>query len=743
MTDAPSKELVELLSRLGLATAPQAHSMRGRVSRLARGVPAFESVWVDALAQARLLTPFQAAELHEGRGAGLELGTFALHRRLASLGYAEVFSAREVSTRQWARLAQFEVSADRAADVRRQLDDQVRLGAALKHQGVMPFTIHGTSHGSFWAASRDQRGQAALAWLVEHGRFPPDAVLEIARQMSKTLAVCHEAGVFHGDLGAGQVLLDPLGSVWLTEAGLRVIVRPHEGFAQADLPPDAYDYLPPERVTSEISPNAAGDLYACGCLWWHLLAGRPPIPGGTGLMKLRSGQTAKIADIRDLAPDVHPLLAAAIDRLTDREANRRPASAAQLLAELGPPTPAGRRRLARCMGCSKPRGTRAVLMGAMPLYRAGSNATVLAAVAGAGLALVIGTWPMWGGKWLQAIRRTPSESPAAVHARPSDGEVMSPDQLAAKVSVTPGSVVPANYLAGADGAVDSDARPFVDLPTGRPTRLDTLALKAGQTIRGAEGKAALVLVPREGLTISAEDLRFENVDFVWDNTTAATAADRETALLRLNVLRATFCGCSFQARPRLRRPLASPPVAIRWRRQAETTADELALPTGELEMTDCVISGVSAGFACAGEGAMMIRLSNVLHLGHGPLMELRRSRRRDEPLALNMSHVTLRGSEGLVACHYQELGEEPGTLAIQASDCAFFPAPGAALLSFHGDERPSRLLDALEWTGQGSVVALDVPLAVWHATDGTAQRADEAAVQVEGIVRTAVGFAGA
>ena len=58
----------------------QVTQMGRRVRRLARDLPQFESVWVDALAQARILTPFQAAEQVEivgDRGADrieVELG---------------------------------------------------------------------------------------------------------------------------------------------------------------------------------------------------------------------------------------------------------------------------------------------------------------------------------------------------------------------------------------------------------------------------------------------------------------------------------------------------------------------------------------------------------------------------------------------------------------------------------------------------------------------------------------------
>jgi len=76
LPEQPPQPLVDLLSRLGLATSADVERMRRRVRRLARDLPVFESVWVDALAQARVITPYQAAEINAGRGERLAIGPY-------------------------------------------------------------------------------------------------------------------------------------------------------------------------------------------------------------------------------------------------------------------------------------------------------------------------------------------------------------------------------------------------------------------------------------------------------------------------------------------------------------------------------------------------------------------------------------------------------------------------------------------------------------------------------------------
>ena len=81
-------------------------------------------------------------------------------------------------------------------------------------------------------------------------------------------------------------------------------------------------------------------------------------------------------------------------------------------------------------------------------------------------------------------------------------------------------------------------------------------------------------------------------------------------------------------------------------------------------------------------------------------------------------------------------------MTIRAESCALVPSSASGLVTFTGDDDPAELLAALRWLGQGSVVAQGIPLAVWLRSDGGRQSAAENSVQVAGLVRTPLGFAG-
>ncbi len=354
----PSAQLIALVERLRLATAGQLLGHAPHVRRLAGDFGTFDSVWVDGLAQARLLTPFQAQEINAGRGERLAVGPYVLTRPLDWYGFAECFEARAIESGEVVRLYRTGPTGDAEA-LTRQLAELVERSTRVGRDLLLPVIAAGADGETVWAATPLSAGQPASRWLIENGRFPPEAVLPLAQQMSAALAELAECGLVHGDVSTASLLIDR-GRVVLAHPGLRGILRPAEGYAQSDLFPACYDYLAPERIAAGTPPTTASDIYACGAVWWHLLTGRPPFAGGNNLAKLQAVHAARASDVLRLAPRAPPRLAEAITRCMAREPGQRPKSFRELAEQLGPPTRRGIALVARA-GRAPPHAGRAGL----------------------------------------------------------------------------------------------------------------------------------------------------------------------------------------------------------------------------------------------------------------------------------------------------------------------------------------------------------------------------------------------
>jgi len=723
MREGPPHELVALIERLEMATAGQVGRMGRRVRRLARRLPLFDSVWVDALAQARILTPFQASEIIAGRGDTLRIGPYVLSRRLPSPGYVECYTAREIESPETARVAVFQVPSGEGRHLITRLEALAATCQSLNPQVLAPTTRTGVDGGRVWAAGRDVRGRTAAEWMVRAGRFPPNLVLEIARQMLTGLILLEEAGLCHGDISASGLVLTDDGDVVLPQPGLRGAIHPDEGAPCVDLVPEAYDYLAPERIAERAPPSTLADVYACGCLWWHLLAGRPPVPGGTTPAKLRAIDTARIPDVCQLAPATPGRLAAAISASVQREPASRPDSMARLGDMLGPPTKPGKRALSRYLTRPVRAATHLGVPG--PTGRGSKRSSSwLATTTGCLAAATAITWSLWHSGLSIPAASTPAQSPDAI---------LEPTARAAQPTDARTTGSPSTEVADEEGPDD------LVLQEGGPVAIESLEFRPGQCVRGEPGCRPLVVVPDAGLVVRPEGLQFEDIDFVCREAAAATlSTDAPAAMIHVLAARAEFRGCSFRAANRGSRA----PVAVRWTHPADRGRAELALFSGQLQLSDCVLHGVGAAVACETLGASAVEMGNVLHLGTGPLVQLDHCPNVDEPVLIGLSNVTLRGAGPLLECRYERIEDQPGTISIQADSCALATRPDAPLLSFIGRGRPDRILNRIRWTGQGSLVLPDAIIAAWRQPDGEPQVLDDALVSIAGLVRSGVGFAG-
>ena len=156
---------------------------------------------------------------------------------------------------------------------------------------------------------------------------------DVAAQLVGALAGLEAARRVHGDLRLRNVVLTRSGRAVLLHPGLLVAVDP-ELTIHADLPPDAYDMVAPERIGTGARASRSSDMYAFGCLLFELMAGRPPFPQGDPLTKLAAHQSQSVPDVRQFAPETPDATADLLGQLTARDPGQRPTSFAELARQL-------------------------------------------------------------------------------------------------------------------------------------------------------------------------------------------------------------------------------------------------------------------------------------------------------------------------------------------------------------------------------------------------------------------------
>jgi len=201
---------------------------------------------------------------------------------------------------------------------------EARVAARLRHPGVV--AIYDLDEATRSLVMEYVEGGTLRQLLRDGGGRPRDTALlmAFARSLLRALAYVHGAGVVHGDLKPGNLLLRSAGDVVLADFGGARLAGAAASGQGTPL------YLAPEQFRGA-SPSAATDLFAAGAILWELAAGRPA--------RQPHDLLANPDAVAPLPPDALPDPAAAslravIDQLIAADPARRPAAAAAALAAL-------------------------------------------------------------------------------------------------------------------------------------------------------------------------------------------------------------------------------------------------------------------------------------------------------------------------------------------------------------------------------------------------------------------------
>ncbi len=705
MVEPASKQLQQILLGQHLCSARDLRRCRGRVKRLSGDLPAFDSIWLDALVQAQKLTAFQSQAIETAQLDQLRIGPSVVLDRIGGC-VSETFLARDVSSSSLIVVKRAVVPVELKQDTLTRLNELVEKSRGILHFGVV--VPHACSEigpsktgrpkarahdGQNWPgarvdlalASRLIEGLTLGELLLRRGRFPAREVLEIARQLLDGLAMLHEHGIVHGQIALNNIRLQASGQTMLLDAGIAPALEPALHI-NAFMRPDRYDGVAPELIGTGRAPSAQTDLYALGTLLWHLLAGRPPHPTGDPLAKLAAHQTQRIDDVRELAPETPELLARLIHRLTEPNPRLRPKTARELLVVTQPPegkdSPKSAAKETICIGIPRRAGRSALAAFAATfqqppsrrLPRPTSRFPQFMAAATAAVVLAAVTVISLHGQsrnWILAeLPRLKFPLPTSVTETATNPEATT-DTAAAPVSQKEPEPLP-----------KPDAHGVIELDSVGPYRADKLIWQGRRlTLKGTASDVSRIIVDSAPLLLRADEVVLERVRIEHaatvsenDSPTETDGASELSQLLDVASQVLTIQGCSFVSglsQEPDQVPGAStgrPQDAVYWTPRVITDL----LPR-RLDIRDSQIVGDFGTVSLLYGRSHQVEIHNVLKIGGGPLISLKaHTNLRTQPNSLqevSLNHTTLRECGGLLTLPL-EAGRLPTKVQVKLTNTA-------------------------------------------------------------------------
>jgi serine/threonine-protein kinase len=259
------------------------------------------------------------------------VGGYRVVRELETDSLGSVYEAEHPRLQRRVALRTIGASVARDVSFSRRFLLELRSYVALEHEAI-PRLYELAYEGESPYLVTEMVAGKTLDDVFEAGeRYEPLGVIALLRPIASALDYAHSRATIHRDVKPANILLADDGRTLLTGFGLGTVASFNSGPGAGG--PIAPDYVAPERLVGR-EVDGRADVYSLAAVMFEAVTGRRPFFSKSWIETLSRRLYETPPSVRDIVPDLPASFASVLQEAMDRDPNRRPATAGELLDRL-------------------------------------------------------------------------------------------------------------------------------------------------------------------------------------------------------------------------------------------------------------------------------------------------------------------------------------------------------------------------------------------------------------------------
>lgn len=335
MSQLTAEQLAQRVFDLGLITDRQLQQIWGELGSRNASTDDF----LQMLVRRELLTNYQVERVLKGERGGFFFGDYKVLYLVGAGSFARVYRAVHRGTGQVVAIKVLRRRFSENPAQYRQFVREGLLGKSLRHDNIVPIYEVVSKNAEHFLVMEFVEGRDLRQFVKVRKKIEPLEAVRLMSEITSGLQYAFERALTHRDLKISNVLVSSSGTAKLVDFGLASIdVTLNDS---GGLPPGGslntrtVDYAALERATGVRRDDARSDIYFLGCIFYHMLTGKPALKETKDrVQRLSKTRFLEVVPIQKADPSIPHCVSIVVNKAMSLDPDKRYPTPGAMLADL-------------------------------------------------------------------------------------------------------------------------------------------------------------------------------------------------------------------------------------------------------------------------------------------------------------------------------------------------------------------------------------------------------------------------